>query len=201
VLFCCGGSECRLSVPRRRPLPTPKCGQRVQISNTFSVPYPEPLLPSGFETGIITLAFRPQRIEPPETQTAAVNGKPVICGNGLVFGTAPVPFAILVHGKSRFADRVARGEILSTPCAAPFERDDGFSVIDVPHCIVDAPRVITLVGKKRTFLQGKNPAGVWKFKIKGTKEFVVEYGNIPGREQRHALNDFLSVDSGQPLSV
>jgi hypothetical protein len=168
-------------------------GKRVQIGSTFPAPYPETFLPIGFKTGIITLTFRPQCIEPLEVQTAAVNGKPVIRGNGLVFGTAPVPFAvlpilvaaraflsfrlpkraavflagtaivrgftILVHGKSRFADGIAHGEILSALCAALFERDDGFSAIDVPHCIVDAPCVIPLVGKKRTFLQGKNPVG------------------------------------------
>jgi len=37
--------------------------------------------------------------------------------------------------------------------------------------------------------------------VHAAKKPVVEYGGALGREQSHVLNNFLSVDSGQPLSV
>ena len=37
-------------------------------------------------------------------------------------------------------------------------------------------------------------------KVQTAKEFVVEHSGTLGCEQRLVLNDFLSVDSGQPLS-
>ena len=36
--------------------------------------------------------------------------------------------------------------------------------------------------------------------VQAAEKFVAEHGGALGCEQRHILNDFLSVDSGQPLS-
>ena len=36
--------------------------------------------------------------------------------------------------------------------------------------------------------------------VQAAEKLVVEHGGALGCEQRHILNDFLSVDSGQPLS-
>lgn len=79
-------------------------------------------------------------------------------------------------------------------------------VFQVVRQIADLGEALAFHDKERTkhgFFRKSLSAGggVWEFKIKGTKEFVVEYGNTLGCEQRHVLNNFLSVDSGQPLSV
>ena len=36
--------------------------------------------------------------------------------------------------------------------------------------------------------------------VQAAKKLVIKHGGALGCEQRHILNDFLSVDSGQPLS-
>lgn len=42
--------------------------------------------------------------------------------------------------------------------------------------------------------------GAGQREVQTAKEFVVEHIGALGCEQRHVLNDFLSVDSSQPLS-
>ena len=64
--------------------------QCVEIRCACAVAHPQPFLTCGFEAGIVTLTLRPQGVSPFKVETAAVNGKPVVIGNGLVFCAAPV---------------------------------------------------------------------------------------------------------------
>ncbi len=43
-------------------------------------------------------------------------------------------------------------------------------------------------------------AALGSVKVQAAEKLVVEHGSTLGCEQRHILNDFLKVDSGQPLS-
>lgn len=65
-------------------------GQCVEVYRAGSIAHPQPFLTCGFEAGIVTLALCPQGVSPFKVETAAVNGKPVVIGNGLVFRAAPV---------------------------------------------------------------------------------------------------------------
>ena len=69
--------------------------QCVEVRRADAVAHPRPFLTCGFEAGIVTLTLRPQGIRPLEIETAAVNGKPVVIGNGLIFRTAPVFLAVV----------------------------------------------------------------------------------------------------------
>ena len=69
--------------------------QRIEVCRAGSIAHPQPFLTCGFEAGIVTLTLRPQGIRPLEIETAAVNGKPVVIGNGLIFRTAPVFLAVV----------------------------------------------------------------------------------------------------------
>ena len=64
--------------------------QRIEVCRAVSATHPQPFLTCGFETGIVTLALCPQGVSPLEIETAAVNGKPVVIGNGFIFRAAPV---------------------------------------------------------------------------------------------------------------
>ena len=70
-------------------------GQCVEVCRAVSVTHPQPFLTCGFEAGIVTLTLRPQGVSPFKTEAAAVNGKPVVIGNGLVFCAAPVFLAVI----------------------------------------------------------------------------------------------------------
>ena len=70
-------------------------GQRIEVCRAGSIAHPQPFLTCGFESRIITLALCTQGVCPPETETAAVNGKSVIVWNGLVFRAAPVFLSIV----------------------------------------------------------------------------------------------------------
>ena len=65
-------------------------GQRIEVRRACAVAHPQPFLTCGFEAGIVMLTFCPQGVSPFEIEAAAVNGKPVIVWNGLVFRAAPV---------------------------------------------------------------------------------------------------------------
>ena len=65
-------------------------GQRIEVCRACAVAHPQPFLTCGFEAGIVMLTFCPQGVSPFEIEAAAVNGKPVIVWNGLVFRAAPV---------------------------------------------------------------------------------------------------------------
>lgn len=64
--------------------------QRIEVCRAGSIAHPQPFLTCEFEAGIVTLALCPQGVSPFKVETAAVNGKPVVIGNGLVFRAAPV---------------------------------------------------------------------------------------------------------------
>lgn len=163
-------------------------GECVEIGSAYSVMHPKPLLSRGFETGVVSLALRAQGVGSLEIEAAAFDGKPVVCGDRLVFGAAPVflsvvpilvvtgtnagsglaegtaeflagasvirCFSVLVHGKARVTDWIARGEYFAALSDALFERDKGFAGINRFHGIVDVLRVIALIGKERALPQG-----------------------------------------------
>ena len=64
--------------------------QCIEVCRAVSVAHPQPFLTCGFEAGIVTLALCTQGVCSLKAETAAVNGKPVVIGNGLVFCAAPV---------------------------------------------------------------------------------------------------------------
>ena len=70
-------------------------GQRIEVCRACAVAHPQPFLTCGFEAGIVMLTFCPQGVSPFEIEAAAVNGKPVIVWNGLVFRAAPVFLAVV----------------------------------------------------------------------------------------------------------
>lgn len=70
-------------------------GQRIEVRRACAIAHPQAFLTCGFEAGIVTLTLRPQGVCSLETETAAVNGKPVIVWNGLVFRAAPVFLAVI----------------------------------------------------------------------------------------------------------
>ena len=82
-------------------------GQRIEVRRACAVAHPQPFLTCGFEAEIVTLTLRPQGVSPLETEAAAVNGKPVVIGNGLVFRAAPVflpvvPILVVAGTRARF---------------------------------------------------------------------------------------------------
>ena len=64
--------------------------QRVEVRRAGSIAHPQPFLTCGFETGVVSFTLCTQGICSLETEAAAVNGKPVIVWNGLIFRAAPV---------------------------------------------------------------------------------------------------------------
>ena len=65
-------------------------GQRIEVCRACAVAHQQPFLTCGFEAEIVTLTLCPQGVSPFKIETAAVNGKPVVIGNGLIFRAAPV---------------------------------------------------------------------------------------------------------------
>ena len=63
--------------------------QCVEVRRACTAAHPQPFLTCGFEAGIVTLTLCTQGIRPLEIKTAAVNGKSVVIGNGLIFRVAP----------------------------------------------------------------------------------------------------------------
>ena len=64
--------------------------QRVEVRRACAAAHPQPFLTCGFEAGIVALALCTQGVSPFKVETAAVNGKPVVIGNGLIFRAASV---------------------------------------------------------------------------------------------------------------
>lgn len=69
--------------------------QRVEVRRACAIAHPQPFLTRRLKAGIVTLALCTQGVCPLETEAAAVNGKPVIVWNGLVFRAAPVFLAVI----------------------------------------------------------------------------------------------------------
>ena len=92
--------------------------QCVEVRRACAIAHPQPFLTCGFEAGIVTLTLRPQGVSPLEIETAAVNGKPVVIGNGLVFRAAPVLLAvvpILVAARANTSLRLAERTAVFLP--------------------------------------------------------------------------------------
>ena len=70
-------------------------GQCVEVCRAGAVAHPQPFLSRRLKAGIVTLALCTQGVCSLETEAAAVNGKPVICWNGLILGAAPVFLAVV----------------------------------------------------------------------------------------------------------
>ena len=69
--------------------------QYVEVRRAGDVAHPQPFLTCGFETGIVTLTLCTQGVSPFKVETAAVNGKSVVIGNGFIFRAAPVLLAVV----------------------------------------------------------------------------------------------------------
>ena len=112
-------------------------GQRIEVCRAVSVTHPQPFLICGFEAGIVSFALCPQGVSPFKIETAAVNGKSVVCWNGLVFRAAPVFLAvvpILVAARANTSLGLAEGtaEFLANPSSAI----SGFAILvhSQPSC-------------------------------------------------------------------
>ena len=82
---------------------------------------------------------------------------------------------------------------------------DDAVVVQIIHQICDLRETLAFHNDKRTdhgFFGEASPPGCrsGQREVQAAEKLVVEHGGALGCEQRHILNDFLSVDSGQPLS-
>ena len=78
-------------------------------------------------------------------------------------------------------------------------------VVQIIHQICDLRETLAFHNDKRTdhgFFGEAPPPGCrsGQREVQTAEKLVIKYGGALGCEQRHILNDFLSVDSGQPLS-
>ena len=78
-------------------------------------------------------------------------------------------------------------------------------VVQIIHQICDLREPLTFHNDKSTdhgFLREAPPPGCrsGQREVQAAEKLVIKHGGALGCEQRHILNDFLSVDSGQPLS-
>ena len=93
-------------------------GYCVEISSTAAISNPEPFLTRCLKAGIITLTLCTQGVSPLEIETAAVNGKSVVCWNGLIFGAASVPLVVVpvfVVTRANTGFRLAEGAAVFLP--------------------------------------------------------------------------------------
>ena len=159
----------------------------VEVCRAVSVTHPQPFLTCGFEAGIVSFALCTQGIDTLKTQAFPVNGKPVVCWNGLILGTAPVFLAVipvfvvtrantgfglaegaavflpgtmivgrlsvLVHGKTCLAYRITGRKRFRGFRAAWIEGNKSRPIIDRFYRIVDAFRIVALVGKEGAFFK------------------------------------------------
>ena len=70
-------------------------GYCVEISSTAAISNPKSFLTRCLKTGIVTLTFCTQSIDTLKMQAFPVNGKSVVCWNGLILGTATVLLAVI----------------------------------------------------------------------------------------------------------
>ena len=78
-------------------------------------------------------------------------------------------------------------------------------VVQIIHQIYDLREALAFHNDKSAdhgFLWKAPPPGCrsGQREVQAAEKLVVKHGGALGCEQRHILNDFLSVDSGQPLS-
>ena len=77
--------------------------------------------------------------------------------------------------------------------------------VQIIHQICDLRETLAFHNDKRTdhgFFRKAPPPGCrsGQREVQAAEKLVVEHGGALECKQRHILNDFLSVDSGQPLS-
>ncbi len=178
-------------------------GQSVQIGGAFAIPNPKALLPGSLKAGVVAFTFRAQGISPLEKGAVPVNGKSVVIGDRLVFGTAPVflavvpvfvvtgtdtgfglpegtaeflagasvirGFAVLVHGKTRIANRVAGRQLLRILCVALVERYESIAIVDILNQVVDFLYVIALITQETALLNGKGMVGVGEYLLNNSR--------------------------------
>ena len=82
---------------------------------------------------------------------------------------------------------------------------DDAVVVQIIHQICDLREAFTFHNDKSTdhgFLREAPPPGrrSGQREVQTAEKLVIKHGGALRCEQRHILNDFLSVDSGQPLS-
>ena len=82
---------------------------------------------------------------------------------------------------------------------------DDAVVVQIIHQICDLRETLAFHNDKRTdhgFFREAPPPGCrsGQREVQAAEKLVIKHGGALGCEQRHILNDFLSVDSGQPLS-
>ena len=82
---------------------------------------------------------------------------------------------------------------------------DDAVVVQIIHQICDLRETLAFHNDKRTdhgFFREAPPPGCrsGQREVQAAEKLVVKHGGALGCKQRHILNDFLSVDSGQPLS-
>lgn len=68
----------------------------IEVFGGLAISDPKPLLPGGFEAGVVSFAFGTQGINGFESNGIPVNGKPVIIGNRDIFGAAAMFFPVMV---------------------------------------------------------------------------------------------------------
>ena len=93
-------------------------GQRIEVCRAGSIAHSQLFLTCGFEARIVTLALCPQGVSPFKVEAAAVNGKPVVIGKGLIFRAAPVFLAvvpILVAARANTSLRLAERAAVFLP--------------------------------------------------------------------------------------
>ena len=78
-------------------------------------------------------------------------------------------------------------------------------VVQIIHQICDLREALAFHNDKSAdhgFLREAAPPGCrsGQREVQAAEKLVIKHGGALGCEQRHILNDFLSVDSGQPLS-
>ena len=74
-------------------------------------------------------------------------------------------FSVLVHGKTRITNGIASRQLLRGLRIALVQRDNGFSLINILHQIVDRFPIIALVAQEGTLAKGKGIVG-------GSKNFL-----------------------------
>lgn len=70
-------------------------GQGIEVGRTCPITDPQAFLAGCFESGVISLALGAQGVGSLEIGTGTVNGKPVVSGDGFVFGAASVFLSIV----------------------------------------------------------------------------------------------------------
>lgn len=93
-------------------------GQCVEVCRACAVAHPQPFLSRRLKAGIVTLTLCTQGVCSLETEAAAVNGKPVIVWNGLVFRAAPVflpVIPVLVAARANTGFGLAEGAAVFLP--------------------------------------------------------------------------------------